>query len=440
MSGFRLHINDFVVSDTTEGSTVENGKITNSNGTYGYTHDADGVKRCLLDLCEPLMTKEGNGYGWELNTELCPDNTPVLMKDSLDVYGLFFKNTTVHKNLMILLPLHGYMQARYSTQQTSKQNYGFPGYEISPKSYAYSSDSEVYMYSTDICMSMTYTDSDVWDLSHRTCDSEFYPSNRSPVIFLATCNYTSNYTTDPRWSLVGKGTSDTYTLSNNNANSGPMLGKSCRYMVLFDEFGNIGIGASYNKMLPSLAFVGDFYSSKLEDQDNRPTSLGGYFSVNPLDGCSIFYTGAGTYASNHYTDAAGQATTRFKDFQPLTGVPSDYYMSESTPPHMSIVNPTLRVDNYNYKTAHQLYTKNGYMNPDIIRGISPSSITFGQTYSNKQWCCISHPIKGSIPTAHMLSATMYNNYNYSDDSLSYPLINGILIHWDGEYNGIKTIV
>lgn len=172
MSGFRLHINDFVVSDTTTaGSTTENGKITNSNGTYGYTHDADGVKRCLLDLCEPLMTKEGNGYGWELNTDLCPDNIPVLMKDSLDVYGLFFKNTTVHKNLMILLPLHGYKWIYHLGQQTSIHNYGFPSYEISPK--CYSSGYETRMYVTDICMSMTYTDSDVWNLSHRTCDSGF---------------------------------------------------------------------------------------------------------------------------------------------------------------------------------------------------------------------------------------------------------------------------
>lgn len=412
MSGFRLHINDFVVSDTTTaGSTTENGKITNSNGTYGYTHDADGVKRCLLDLCEPLMTKEGNGYGWELNTDLCPDNIPVLMKDSLDVYGLFFKNTTVHKNLMILLPLHGYKWIYHLGQQTSIHNYGFPSYEISPK--CYSSGYETRMYVTDICMSMTYTDSDVWNLSHRTCDSGFYPQNRSPVMFLATDQGTQEYTSDPRWSLVGKGTSDTYKLSTNNANSGPMLGKSCRYMILFDELGNIGIGASYNKMLPSLAFVGDFYSSKLEDQDNRPTSLGGYFSVNPLYAASIFYTGAGQYGENHYSNTSGQAATRFKDFQPLTGEPSDYYASESTPPHMSIVNPTLRVDSYNYKTAHQLYTKNGYMNPDVIRGISPSSITFGQTYSDKQWCCISHPIRGSVPTAYMLSATMYNNYSYS---------------------------
>lgn len=232
-------------------------------------------------------------------------------------------------------------------------------------------------------------------------------------MFLATDQGTQEYTSDPRWSLVGKGTSDTYKLSTNNANSGPMLGKSCRYMILFDELGNIGIGASYNKMLPSLAFVGDFYSSKLEDQDNRPTSLGGYFSVNPLYAASIFYTGAGQYGENHYSNTSGQAATRFKDFQPLTGEPSDYYASESTPPHMSIVNPTLRVDSYNYKTAHQLYTKNGYMNPDVIRGISPSSITFGQTYSDKQWCCISHPIRGSVPTAYMLSATMYNNYSYS---------------------------
>lgn len=440
MSGFRLHINDFVVSDTTTvGSTVENGKITNSNGTYGYTHDADGVKRCLLDLCEPLMTKEGNGYGWELNTELCPDNIPVLMKDSLDVYGLFFKNTTVHKNLMILLPLHGYRQARYSTQQISNQNYSFPGYEISPKNTGRVGD-ETYIYVSDICVSMTYTDSDVWDLSYRTCDSGFYPSNRSPLMFLAVFVDTGTHDSDPRWSLVGKGNSDTYPWNSNNSNSGPVLGKSCRYMILFDEFGNVGIGASYNKMLPSLAFVGDFYESKLDEADDRPTSLGCYFSVNNVNE-RLFYTGASSYSGNHY-NATGYAATRIKDFVPLTGEPSDYYSGEDiTPvPHTSIVNPTLRIDNYNYKTAHQLYNQNGYLNSNVIRGISPLSITFGQTYSNKQWCCLSHPINGVIPTNCMLSATIYNKTDYGSANMTYPLINGILIHWDGEYNGIKTIV
>ena len=54
MAGFRAFVHEWVVSSTsTEGSVADNGRITNLDGTFGYTSDALGVKACLEDFCDP---------------------------------------------------------------------------------------------------------------------------------------------------------------------------------------------------------------------------------------------------------------------------------------------------------------------------------------------------------------------------------------------------
>ena len=117
--GFRCFNLRWVVSSLdTEGSTLENddpesGKILNSNGTFGYTDDKWGVRRCLEDFCNPLYTTSGNGNGWQLDTDLCPNNHAVNLIPNERVWALFFKHSTGAR-LMLGLNYFGMISTTYN--------------------------------------------------------------------------------------------------------------------------------------------------------------------------------------------------------------------------------------------------------------------------------------------------------------------------------------
>lgn len=443
MSGFRLWLNDFVVGASDISS--ETGKVDNGNGTYSYTHDDLGVKACLLDLCDALITKEGNGLGWELNTDLCPDSMPILLTGTTNAYALFFKNDEIEtdedidygdnipgRNLMIVLPLTGYNSTHHSyTQHSSYLNLPFLRTHLCDYQ-----DNESYKEAiacNDICFSLTYTLNDIWDITKSIQDEGFYPNNSSPIMFLnsfgisnyAYINYPGSFV-----SLLNYGTSDTsYSSSTQHAN-GPVPSSACRYFILANEYGDIGIGASYKDKRPYMAFAGNFYSTKFDENDNLPTAKGCYFWVNhTCDYISLWYYGNNATTTGSYSNT--DTYTQSQDFN-IDGSWINQYDNTYTTSYrtMYMTNPALRKYTAQYKTAHQIMTNMGFLDKEKIRAIDRTGAAIGQTYNSKQWCFISLPA-GNI-------SDDYSPMQVFSSNDSSPAYYGVLIHWDGEYNGTKT--
>ena len=428
MSGFRLWLNDFVVGASDISS--ETGKVDNGNGTYSYTHDNLGVQACLLDLCDALMTKSGNGLGWELNTDLCPDSKPILLKDTINAYALFFRNNEIKpdtdisygdntpgRNLMIVLPLTGYNSTDPSYidresylnkpfLRTHLCDYGGGQYQIA-------------INCNDICFSLTYTLNDVWDITKSIQDEGFYPANSSPIMFLSS-NYTGSYSIPyPKAvvSLINYGTTDTsYSSSTTNAN-GPVPGSKCRYFILANEFGDIGIGASYKDKRPYMAFAGNFYSKKFDANDNLPTAKGGYFWANHTQNniTCLWYYGQNATTTDSYIDL--DVYTKFQDFN-INGTWINAYNNANPDDttnnyrNMYITNPSLRKYTAQYKTAHQIITNMGFLDKEKLRAIDRAGASIGQTYNSKNWCFISLP-DGNISESYspMLSRRSHSPFH-----------------------------
>ena len=443
MSGFRLWLNDFVVGASDISS--ETGKVDNGNGTYSYTHDNLGVQACLLDLCDALMTKSGNGLGWELNTDLCPDGKPILLKDTINAYALFFRNDEIEpdpdinygdntpgRNLMIVLPLTGYNSTHPSyINYSSYLNKPFLRTQLCDN---YNRN----IGCNDICFGLTYTLNDIWDITKSIQDEGFYPVNSSPIMFLS-----SNYLTSTSYiqypytyvSLINYGTKDTsYTDSTAKAN-GPVPGSKCRYFILANEFGDIGIGASYKDKRPYMAFAGNFYNKKFDINDNLPTAKGGYFWANHTDyGANILWY----YGSNATTIASYSSAdvyTKFQDFN-INGKWINAYNNANPDAitnnyrNMYITNPSLRKYTAQYKTAHQIITNMGFLDKEKLRAIDRAGASIGQTYNSRNWCFISLP-DGNIGESY----SPMRVYSSNDSSVA---TYGVLIRWDGQYNGNKT--
>ncbi len=448
MSGFRLWLNDFVVGASNISS--ETGKVDNGNGTYSYTHDNLGVQACLLDLCDALMTKSGNGLGWELNTDLCPDGKPILLKDTINAYALFFRNDEIEsdpdinyggntpgRNLMIVLPLTGYNSTHPSyINSESYLNKPFLRTHLCDYTSGSGYSSETLLLN-DICFSLTYTLNDVWDTNNSIQDENFYPNNSSPIMFLAS-NYNSSkyYYSYPKnnVSLINYGTTDTsITSSTANAN-GPVPGSKCRYFILANEFGDIGIGASYKDKRPYMAFAGNFYNKKFDPNDNLPTAKGGYFWANHAsdDPSVLWYYGSNATTTALYTSY--DVYTKFQDFY-IDGKWLNYYdksASNATTNYrnMYIANPSLRKYTAQYKTAHQIITNMGFLDKEKLRAIDRTGASIGQTYNSKNWCFISLPY-GNIDESYS-PMRVYSSNDAAVDTY------GVLIRWDGQYNGNKT--
>lgn len=439
MSGFRLWLNDFVVSmPDTSGSTVDDGKITNSDNTYGYTHDTDGVSRCLLDLCTPLITLSGNGQGWEVNTDLCPNSKPIKLVGTNDAYAMFFKNTSKHRNLMIALPLYGYNNTIVSG--SSIRSYiNIPFLRTHLCDYAPAGNYGNYgIMCNDICMSMTFTDEDVWDPSAAINDEAFYPINSTPIMFLSTYfGSASTYSYYSSVSLVNYGNSDTGTSSSTDHQYGPTIGSRCRYFILANEDGDIGIGASYKDKRPYMVFAGNFYSNKLDENDILPTAKACYFYVNHCDLANT--AGLWCYSSNAtttYSYTSYDVYIRLQDFTVDGKYLNAYDQSNSSKEctayrNMYITNPSLRQYNSLYKTAHQIITNTGFLDKEKIRAIDRTGTAIGQSYNSKQWCFISTPV-GNIDDNYS-PMTVWTSTDSGAERF------GVVIRWDGEYNGNKTI-
>lgn len=444
MSGFRLWLNDFVVGASDISS--ETGKVDNGNGTYSYTHDNLGVQACLLDLCDALMTKSGNGLGWELNTDLCPDGKPILLKDTINAYALFFRNdeivpdpdinygdNTPGRNLMIVLPLTGYNSTHPSyINSYSYLNKPFLRTHLCDYSDIY------YIGCNDICFSLTYTLNDIWDTTKSIRDEGFYPVNSSPIMFLASYQFPSTSSLNyPRSyvSLINYGIKDTSYTSNTANAEGPVPGSKCRYFILANEFGDIGIGASYKDKRPYMAFAGNFYNKKFDVNDNLPTSKASYFWANHTESNINILWFYGNNATTIASYTNNDVYTKFQDFN-INGTWLNAYNNANQDAYtnkfrnMYITNPSLRKYTAQYKTAHQIITNMGFLDKEKLRAIDRSGAAIGQTYNSKNWCFISLP-DGNISESY----SPMRVYSSNDSSVA---TYGVLIHWDGQYNGNKT--
>lgn len=440
MGGFKLWLNDFVVGASNISS--DTGKVDNENGTHSYTHDELGVKACLLDLCQPLMTKTGNGLGWELNRTLCPDDIPIKLIGTQNAYALFFRNDEIEpdpdinygnntpgRNLMVVLPLTGYN----STESSYVNKHSFLNAPFLRTHLI--SNNNVCAGLNDICISMTYTLNDCWGITRSIQDEGFYPNNSSPIMFLHYVDTNSSYlgTSEAKQfvSLVNYGTSDTgYSSSTVNA-YGPVPGTKCRYFIMANEFGDVGIGASYKDKRPYMVFIGDFYNKKLNSGDNLVTSKGGFIQTNISDATyGIWYYGSNATTTTSYS--SNSIYTNFQDFNTdgtwLNAMTSSG--SNSNYRKCYITNPSLRKYTAQYKTAHQIISNVGFLDKQKIRAIDRTGAAIGQTYNSKQWCFISIP-DGNID----YNFSPMRVYTSNDSSPSYF---GAVIHWDGEYNGDKT--
>ena len=446
MSGFRLWLNDFVVGASDISS--ETGKVDNGNGTYSYTHDNLGVQACLLDLCDALMTKPGNGLGWELNTDLCPDGKPILLKDTINAYALFFRNgeiepdpyinygdNTPGRNLMIVLPLTGY-NSTYQNYINSISYLNKPFLRTHLCDYSDGAIGSKSILCNDICFSLTYTLNDVWDITKSIQDEGFYPLNSSPIMFLSSRFNSNGYHSYPQCcvSLLNYGTTDTSYSSSTAKANGPTPGSKCRYFILANEFGDIGIGASYKDKRPYMAFAGNFYNKKFDPNDNLPTSKGGYFWANHsvTDSPVLWYYGSDATNTASYTSY--DVYTKLQDFY-IDGKWINAYNNANIQDtknyrNMYITNPSLRKYTAQYKTAHQIITSTGFLDKEKLRAIDRSGAAIGQTYNSKNWCFISLP-DGNINESY----SPMRVYSSNDSSVA---TYGVLIRWDGQYNGNKT--
>lgn len=203
MAGFRAFVHEWVVSSTsTEGSVADNGRITNLDGTFGYTSDALGVKACLEDFCDPLVELENNNEGWQIDTDLCPVKQAVLLPPNTDVYVMFFKHTTGAR-LMIGLNLWGMFS--YPTKPNNYSSVGF----LSEKTFAYnhkqgSTTNEYYPCMGGIFIAMippckSGEVQETFTLDYSIQDVRFYPKTMTPVFAQKTyCSFTY----DQRYSYI----------------------------------------------------------------------------------------------------------------------------------------------------------------------------------------------------------------------------------------------
>ena len=282
MAGFRAFVHEWVVSSTsTEGSVADNGRITNLDGTFGYTSDAFGVKACLEDFCEPLVELENNNEGWQIDTALCPVKQAVLLPPNTDVYVMFFKHTTGAR-LMIGLNLWGMFS--YPTKPNNYSSVGF----LSEKTFAYnwkqgSTSNEYYPCMGGIFAAMippckSGEVQETFTLDYSIQDVRFYPKTMTPVFAQKThCDYyydqrSSYIVSCASWIHVGQYDNNTSDVSISNTNTyGAVVGKKIVLNLLIsDEV--IFFAGRYNDLWNGAVIIGRLLSNCRNQDDILSTN------------------------------------------------------------------------------------------------------------------------------------------------------------------------
>lgn len=281
MAGFRAFIHEWVVSSTsTEGSVADNGRITNLDGTFGYTSDALGVKACLEDFCDPLVELENNNEGWQIDTDLCPVKQAVLLPPNTDVYVMFFKHTTGAR-LMIGLNLWGMFS--YPNKPNNYSSVGF----LSEKTFAYnhkqgSTTNAYYPCMGGIFIAMippckSGEVQETFTLDYSIQDVRFYPKTMTPVFAQKTyCsfNYDQGYSyifPCASWIHVGQN-DNTNDISISDTNTyGAVVGKKIVLNLLIsDEV--IFFAGQYNGLWNGAVIIGRVLSNCRNKDDILSTN------------------------------------------------------------------------------------------------------------------------------------------------------------------------
>lgn len=442
MAGFRNFKLTFTVSsEDTEGSTVENGKIYNSNGTFGYTNDKYGVKACLEDFCRPLINLEDNKEGWQIDTELCPDSEAILLKPNVSVYAMFFKHTTGMR-LMLGLNYWGMVSCSDSSLQTvtdsSKYSIGFLGERCSGKTQNASSKtaSSYSLCGGGIFLSIipaanNEEEQEKFDPSVSIQNESFYTPHMTPVLYLKQIRHSFS-TLSPTSYLPG-GTS--FIHRGNDDTSTRMVSTSQS-----DNYGCTPGSVIKLNLLVSNDVIGVIYLYK-------GNTLGRYFCGNILEKCRNYSDNSiskhigllsrGNSSAETPSNASQTANAYLWNTTTYTDYLSRCRCADESGVKYVGMTPTYSDNGFLIDSPSYEYLYAGYvigddsenkisvtsqqkalLRADLFRFVSNSSNKyFGQLYNNNEWMFISG-------FAHLNTSTGSTYVNSPE----------VMIRWNNIYN------
>ena len=457
--GFRVFPLKYIVSNTSiSGSTYENddptsGKVINSNGTFGYTDDKYGVKRCLEDFCAPLFSTDLNGEGWQLDLDLCPDREAVILQPNYRVYALFFKHTTGAR-LMLGLNYFGMVSMAnvnpsvdppvYTDSSNRFYDIGFLAkytntlYPTTDPSGTSTTNSNT-VYAGGLFMSMIppANEGDEQDVFHPEIsirDMAFYPQTMTPIQFqkgfrtshravsgddsLAYCT-----------SFIKQGTNDSSTdLADSYTKAwqyGAVIGKTVKLSLLVCEE-VVGFTGYYMDRMIGSQLCGRILSDCRQPDDTLCTAE--YAELSFYAG--VYYNGSGNYVDDYLWNV-GNSNFQISRCCNTTG--TDWPNIRPTYDTNGYVNSSLTSEYiyagyvYGYNNT-KLVSPNGQtkakLRSDLFRFTEDDSNKIsGQTYNDNTWCY--------FYAASYSSATGSSIYDASTTK-------GIFIKWDGAFNGTNT--
>lgn len=450
--GFRVFNLKWVVSSTnTTGSTYENdnptsGKILNSNGTFGYTDDKWGVKRCLEDFCHPLFDSEDNGEGWQLDTDLCPDNEAILLKPNVRVWVLFFKHTTGAR-LMLGLNYFGMISITtapsvdppvytssgnrfYDIGFLSKwTNYLYPSTDGAPQSGVPS------VIGGGLFMSMIppAKEGEEQDTFHPEIsirDLAFYPQTMTPVQYQKLCYGSYKFENYAHLSIgtsfIKQGTNDTAIEIANSyklcRDYGAVLGRNIKLSLFVCEE-VVGFIGRYKGIRIGGQICGRILSDCRQTNDNLSTAE--YAEL-------VYYGGTNGITSDFYLWNEGYSCYQINRCCNVTGTnwPNMYIGYQQN----GYINTPLTYERiyagyvYGNNSSNPISTngqEKSKLRSDLFRFTSnPGNKTYGQTYNNNSWC--------------FFGSTMYSS-DKGEKLKVCEISSPIFIKWDGAFNGSEIL-
>ena len=453
MAGFRIFNLKWIVSSPeTEGSVYENndpqsGKIINANGTYGYTDDSWGVKRCLEDFCKPLCKQNDNGEGWQLDDECCPDGEAILLPPNTRVYVMYFKHTSGAR-LMIGLNYFGMLSfngqpGNYNGTYDSSHHYydiGFIGTKTQMKSYQPSSSSSSSdapfgggLFMAMIPPAINGQTQEKFKPNISIQDIDFYCQTMTPIQYMKNCfNRISEVTSSTYLavctSFIKQGSSDDITSSNPSGSSiknyGVVLGNTMKLSLLVSDQ-IIGFTGWYKNIKLGCQICGKILSECRNQEDTLSTSTygllssscgGGYKSYNYY--LNLWHNSLNANAFNLCCNITGSYWTNM-----YIGYSQNGYTTTSN--IYEYIYPGYVVgynDSYPISVNGQTKAK---LRDDMFRFTTTSSNKiYGQTYNNGEWIFFGRTdYYNSFPNENMLEGRVSEN---------------LFFRWNGDANGVET--
>lgn len=393
MAGFRAFVHEWVVSSTsTEGSVADNGRITNLDGTFGYTSDALGVKACLEDFCDPLVELENNNEGWQIDTDLCPTKQAVLLPPNTDVYVMFFKHTTGAR-LMIGLNLWGMFS--YPTKPNNYSSVGF----LSEKTFAYNrkqgtTTNEYYPCMGGIFIAMippckSGEVQETFTLDYSIQDVRFYPKTMTPVFAQKIyCRYYYDFRNSyvfpcASWIHVGQYDNNSYDISISNANTyGAVVGKKIVLNLLISDEVIFFVGR-YNNLWNGAVIIGRVLSNCRNQDDILSTNEYACLCAEcGADNTTNAFLWKASYSYDQFSVACNITGTYWSNIN--LDFSNNGYVSNSNN-YVYLYQGYVSGASNNYPMSVNGNTK-ARLRGDLFRFISNSSTrSSSQYFNNKEW-------------------------------------------------------